>query len=139
MRRSKAKPVEAPTRPLLTQEQLDEWLEYWQSYIGLKDWKIEVLLKPPMGIDSGASEGCNHLADTRKYSLIYIADCSAAYRDAKKIKDDPEQTLVHELIECQFSPFKSDQPGSLEHFTQEQAIDAIATGYVQLKRDLTAT
>lgn len=113
-----------------SQRKLDELRREWQKILRLQDWKISSKFVSAKELTDGLGE-CEHLA-TAKTAKILILNPSEMDHAAEGIRGDPEDTLVHEMLHCHFSPFQS--ANKAVKLQQEQAIEAIAGALVGLKR-----
>lgn len=116
----------------MTQEELDSLCAEWQKRLRLQDWDVQA--KVVHQSDIPEKQGNIHIFQPERLALIQIA--SPADNPSSKVcrafPSDPEHTLIHELLEIHFDPFKKDRdPANL---SQEQAINVIAAALVNLKR-----
>jgi hypothetical protein len=116
----------------LTQEQLDRDLIEWQSRLRLRDWKLVARMVPAHELPDKAGE-CNSFNHTKE-AVVKISDNSnnphsiiAAYHPW-----NDEETLVHELLELHFDPFKEARRGP-KYDSQELALNVIAEALVELR------
>jgi hypothetical protein len=79
---------------LLTQEQAEDRLRYWQGRLGLLDWDIQIVVCRAKEINGG--EGQCYYQEAYRQARIWITDKT----DHDPVIPQPldmEQTLVHEL------------------------------------------
>lgn len=116
---------------ILTDEQLQERLTYWQKVLRLQDWDIRASIVRAWEMEChGAGE--NQWQTSTKTSLIRI--CDQVDWPPSQWPQDMEETLVHELLHLHMAAFQPEH-GTLEHTMMEQAICCIATGMVTLHRE----
>lgn len=118
---------------ILTQEQLEERLIWWQKVLRLQDWCVKVRLARERDFCHPAQGESEWVLQT-KVAIIRVLD-SADYSPYCILPQDMEKTLVHELLHLHFAPFNTEK-GTAEDVAQEQAIDCIATGLVALCRNM---
>jgi hypothetical protein len=117
----------------LTQKQLDRWLKKWQKALLLVDWNIKAEVERSFEMDNDDADGENAVTLVRKISWIRIRD-TVDSQYTKTWPPDPERTLVHELLHCHFDPFFPKDRESLEYKMAEQAIDVLATAFIEQDR-----
>jgi hypothetical protein len=117
----------------LEQSKVDEWLAKWQPILKLVDWNIKAEVQRGFDMENDHAEGENGVTLVRKSAWITIRDTIDS-RYAKTWPPDPERTLVHELIHCHFDPFLPKDRESLEYKMAEQAIDVLATAFIEQDR-----
>jgi hypothetical protein len=119
--------------PRLTQALLESRCRYWQKVLGLSDWTIRAELVRPEQFaneDEGQIGECSALTQNRT-AVVRVID-PRHYPTDSLWPQDWEVILVHELIHCHFEPFYKDK--GLLNVVQEQAIQALAVGYLQVHR-----
>lgn len=117
----------------LTEAELREKCPEWQKVLRLQDWGIKVRLARARDLMEYGDLGQCQWNNEHKRAEILILDPND-YDPGRQIPYDMEQTLVHELLHLHFSLFmaKDETP---EATAQEQAINAMATALVTLKRN----
>lgn len=115
----------------VTQQQLERRCRYWQKMLGLSDWKIKVKLARPEEMDDEDNQGECAVSSSNREASIRILH-PTHYPTTSPFPQDWEATLLHELIEVYFDPFKVEK-GPM-NLIQEQAIQAIANGLVATSR-----
>lgn len=119
----------------MTQEDLAALCEDWQRILRLQDWDLAPLLISRRESEKLEIDGQCVCWMKTKQAIIRILTPDAE-PGAGELYDhfphDAEETLVHELLELHFDPFKK-QKGP-DHEAQEQAINLIANALVRLKR-----
>ena len=118
----------------LTQKQLDKKLKYWQKILSLRDWDIRAEIVPlnTMSNPSHAGE-IEWDLQGRAASLTLVREQD--YPSDAVDKTDIETTLVHELLHLHLAAIRS-KYGDCENYVlfEEQAINALAKGYIKLHR-----
>jgi hypothetical protein len=118
----------------VTQEQLEQACREWQKRLRLQDWEVAVKFTDWGSFSIlGRCGECSRNLQHRFASISVLRP--EQYRDdaGECAPADWEMTLVHELLECHFAPFKADD--GLERTAQEQVINALADTLVGLKRE----
>ncbi|MEK3887459.1 hypothetical protein [Bacillus sp. FSL K6-3431] len=119
---------------LLTQEQLQEKLVYWQEKLRLQDWILTARIARAREMNAEYVAQVNWNL-SKKMATIYILD-PIDYPDDCMGDRDMENDLVHELLHLHLAPIS-------EHFSEnkavyntfeEQAIESIAFGLIQAER-----
>ncbi len=120
---------------LITQEEANRLLEYWQRQLRLQDWWIQVKIARGNGLNlpAGVQGRCSWTLQRRE-AFIRILDPIDWDRDCV-YPQDMEETLVHELLHLHFAPFDTFKAEGHKDIASEQAINAIAHSLVSLKRE----
>lgn len=103
----------------------------WQRILRLKDWDIRVRFAHAHDLSTDAQAECRWTLSSKKAVLLILYP--EEYDDFIAFQQDIEKSLVHELLHLHFAPFAA-ETGTPEDTAQEQAIDLIACGLVNLKR-----
>lgn len=122
------------TEIILTNDQLQERLVYWQEKLRLQDWLIEVSVK--RGRDMlEESVACINWALGKKMATISILD-PVDYPPNSMGSRDMENDLVHELLHLHFAPINDHFSDDNNIYTtfEEQAIESIAFGLIEAER-----
>ena len=115
----------------MTNKQLTRLGKQWQHLLRLDDWhiKYEMVCKGDIG---GAVGRCS-TKDSYKIAEIAIANdfCYEPHDDMREL----EETLVHELLEIHYTPFKYDWKKGTRHLydAQERSLNMISMAMVALK------
>lgn len=108
---------------------LEERLSYWQKRLRLTDWLIKVELVPSHQIDGNVGR-CTPFRQER-IALIQLT--TSREQDGvlcEKFPQDLEETLIHELLEIHFDPFKvSEAEDKHQYIAQEAALNLIAYAF----------
>lgn len=116
----------------MTSKELVAKCREWQKTLRLRDWDVKIIRSLARDMSLYHVEGeCEYTTQSRT-ALIRVLD-PIDYPPGEWPQDD-EETIAHELLHLHFAPFmKKDEP---DHTTQEQAICAIASAFVSLKRQI---
>ena len=120
---------------LITQEEANRLLEYWQRQLRLQDWWIQVKIVRGNGLNlpAGVQGRCTWTLPRRE-AFIQLLDPVDWDRDCV-YPQDMEATLVHELLHLHFAPFDTFKEEGAKDIASEQAINAIAWALVSLDRE----
>ena len=113
-----------------SQRKLDVLRREWQKLLRLQDWRITARFVNYEDLADDRVGECSNLADSKEADIKIIHP--EQLKDASETDKDLENTLVHELLHCHFSPFRSNEEGTI--IQHEQAIVAITEALVGLKR-----
>lgn len=115
---------------MLTNEELQGLLDYWQNELRLRDWDITARFVRVHEVrDTGQRGGIRWEATFRKASVRLIIPDD--YDPSAIVPYDAEQTLVRELLHLhtyRFSPDEIDED-------EETALNVLASALVRLKRN----
>ena len=110
----------------ITQRELTTLMKRWQKRLRLQDWKIKVKLASADQIEREHGEPaygiCDDIVEARS-AVIWICKNPPADDVSMGGRQDPENTLVHELLHLHFAPFGNKHPE--DELAHEQAIEAI--------------
>lgn len=116
---------------VVNQDRAEELLADWQKTIRLQDWEIVVDIRRARDMASGECQAEVHWTKEKKTAIIHLLD--PVDYDNDYFAQDHEVSMVHELLHLHMVMFATED-GTLEDVAQEQAIHAIATALVELKR-----
>src|SRR6266852_4532547 len=108
-----------------SQRKLNELKREWQKRLHLLDWKIAIaftdigFLKEATG-NSSPVGACEHFAETKE-AKVWVLQPSDWDVEPDERQQDVEDTVVHELLHCQFAPFGYES--DLERLYIEQTIE----------------
>jgi len=121
---------------ILTQEQLQERLEYWQDKLRLKDWRISVT-KVRAYVMKGDYEGKVSALHCNKQAAISILHEDDFNSEDGLCVMDMEATLIHELLHIHTRLInKPNDEGEDEYcMFEEQAIESITSALIALERN----
>lgn len=119
---------------ILTEEQLQERLKYWQEKLRLQDWEIEVKIKKSWDMPEN-TVACVDWTLNRKIATIFVLDPDF-YSPYCAGERDMEQDLVHELLHLHLAPIHDHFGNNDKIFStfEEQAIESIASALIALDR-----
>ncbi|WP_144558520.1 hypothetical protein [Shouchella miscanthi] len=121
---------------ILTQEQLQERLEYWQGKLRLRDWIITAKIKRLVEFEVTGRAGEIHALYESREAAIKILDPMDWNGSDGFPLNDMEHTLVHELLHIHTMPINKDKEdiGGGCVF-EEQAIESITRALLSLDRE----
>lgn len=116
---------------IFTQEQAQQSLLEWQKILRLQDWQIKIKIARDREF---LTEGMAEVVWLRekKQAMVKLLDPLDFASDII-YPQDHELSIVHELLHLHMVDFDQ-EVGTLENIAQEQAIHAISTALVTLKR-----
>lgn len=119
---------------LLTQEELENKLEYWKEKLRLQDWDIEVSIrrKNDMQFDALAIVSWTL---SKKMATIRVLD-QIDYDPSCMGVRDMENDLIHELLHLHFAPINDHFSNDNDVYStfEEQAIESITSGLISSER-----
>ncbi|MFD1450845.1 hypothetical protein [Oceanobacillus sojae] len=121
---------------ILTEEQLQEKLAYWQKILRLSDWIITVRIARERDMNLSGCAGEISWSLNNKAASIRILDEIDCPQDLM-YPQDMEKTLVHELLHLHLAPISDHFSNDNDIYTvfEEQAIDCIADALVRVSRE----
>lgn len=121
---------------LLTQEQLQEKLVYWQEKLRLQDWILSVRIVRAKEMNAEYAAQVNWVL-SKKMASIYILD-QIDYPDDCMGERDMENDLVHELLHLHFAPLSDHFSNNSDIYStfEEQAIESISFGLIEAERSV---
>lgn len=118
---------------VLSQEQAEILLAEWQKILKLQDWEIVIDIKRArdMVMDPPGDAEVTWLEE-KKTAVIRLLD-PVDFDPNSPTPQNHERSIIHELLHLHMVPFDAaeDTPAGI---AQEQAIHAISTALVELKR-----
>lgn len=119
----------------MTQEELQALCADWQARLRLQDWDVFVVVKRERDMRSNCMGSVNWVLPKRVAAIQILDPCD--FPPDVVCEQDQEKTLVHELLHLHFAPFAvaETEDGGPQDLAQEQAINAIASALVKLKRE----
>jgi hypothetical protein len=115
---------------LITQEQVDGWLETWSSRLRLQDWRIQAKIVRSTDLKPDTLGHIKWDSD-RKTALITLLDPIDYDLPAARIEEDMEMTVLHELIHLHLSVLPRDKASRQ---AEEQVVNRIAGALMDLDR-----
>ncbi|WP_157800947.1 hypothetical protein [Bacillus solitudinis] len=118
---------------ILSQEELEERLAYWQEKLRLRDWIITIRIVREKEMDPNRAAEISWTL-SKKMASVRILD-PIDYPDGLMAMQDMENSLVHELLHLHFAPIHEDAHDR-EHYEvfEEQAIESITHGLIAVAR-----
>lgn len=119
-----------------TQRKLDSLRREWQKRLKLLDWRIgvkfaELEFLKDITCTEAPIGACEHFAETKE-AKIWVLQPTDWREEPDPRERDVEDTIVHELLHCQFAPFNSNNEVSRLYI--EQTIEMLTAALVGLKR-----
>ncbi len=115
----------------MTQEELNERLDYWQGVLRLRDWDIVARLVSAHEMEAG-DEGQVDPRPELKEANIKILNWEG-YGGTVFRPLDSEQILLHEMLHLFFIVFET-EADTPQRLAEEQAVHLIAQALVALDR-----
>jgi hypothetical protein len=119
-----------------SQRKLDTLRREWQKRLHLLDWKISCkftdleFLKEITKTEAPIG-ACEHFAETKE-AKIWVLRPQDWQEEKDEREQDVEDTVVHELLHCQFAPFRYET--EMERLYTEQTIETLTAAMLELKR-----
>ena len=120
---------------ILTEEQLQQRLLYWQERLNLRDWKLKVKIDRGSDIGGDYQGGINWSLNSKSASIRILDPID--YPKHSMEEQDMENTLVHELLHIHFALISekcNPQPMEIYNLFEEQAIESLAEALIELER-----
>lgn len=118
---------------ILDEEQLREKCRYWQKILRLQDWIVRVSIKRQNEMADIDNLGEVIVTLPNRIARIHILD-QIDYGSTSQLPQDMEQYLVHELLHIHLYPITGQFEEGLLQIAEEQAIEAISRGLIELHR-----
>lgn len=118
---------------IFTHDELRAKCAEWQQVLRLQDWTVDLNIKRGREFvtkDSNAEVGLN---EQHKSAFIAIMD-PVDYDPDQRRPQDMERDLVHELLHIHFWTLTRGNDDTNIEIAEEQAINMIAEGLIQLSR-----
>ncbi len=116
----------------MTQRKLDNTLRRWQKRLRLQDYDISVEFADAATMDGGDAVGMCHIDWQNGTARIRVLRPEAIEHEAEHFHN-VEMTIVHELIHFLLHPIiKPNKQGTLAHAVEEQVVEKIAKGLLNL-------
>jgi hypothetical protein len=125
---SRSRTTTAP--PVVSNEQVGDWLRMWQKRLRLEDWKIEVRIVRVWDLERGTLGHIDWSAP-RKTALIKILNPADYELPKDKIAADMELSVVHELVHLHLSALPLNKSSRR---AEEQVVSLLADALVNLER-----
>lgn len=115
---------------ILTIEQLQDRMVYWQEKLRLQDWMIKIKIARANEMEANRNAEIAFIYDN-KQAYIKILDNMDHPKDAW-FEHDMEWSLVHELLHLHLGQIR--QGENIDSVEEEQAIESIVYGLIALDR-----
>ena len=119
----------ASANPLISEEQVDQWLRLWQDRLRLHEWRIEAKIVRIWDLDPHTL-GHIHWSRSRKTATIKVLNPVDYQIPPSRIAEDIEMSIVHELVHLQLSALTQDDRTSVAN--EEVVVTKIATALMGL-------
>ncbi|MEX2264525.1 MAG: hypothetical protein WD696_21400 [Bryobacteraceae bacterium] len=115
---------------VVTDGQVEEWLQRWQGRMGLDDWKVTVEIVRIWQLDPHTLGHIRWSKSSRKATIKILNPLD--YRIPKeRILDDMELSVVHELVHLQLSVLPLDKS---TRAVEEKVVAQLANTMIALDR-----
>jgi len=121
-------------KPVVTDEQVHDWLHVWQKRLRLDDWKIEVKIVRIWELEQGTL-GHIDWSIPHKTATIKVLNPSDYELPKDKIPADMELSVVHELVHLHLSVLPLNKSS---RNAEEQVVSMIADALVSLEHEAPA-
>ena len=115
--------------PVVTNEQVHDWLHLWQRRLRLEDWKIDVKIVRIWDLEQGTL-GHIDWSIPHKTATIKVLNPSDYELPKDKIPTDMELSIVHELVHLHLSALPLNKAS---RNAEEQVVSMIADALVSLE------
>ncbi|HUJ20575.1 MAG TPA: hypothetical protein VLX58_03590 [Bryobacteraceae bacterium] len=119
----------ASLAPVVTEEQVHDWLRIWQRRLRLDDWKIDVKVVRIWELEQGTL-GHIDWSVPHKNATIKVLNPVDYELPADKIPADMELSVVHELVHLHLSVLPLNKSS---RDTEERVVTMIADALVNLE------
>ena len=116
--------------PVVTDEQVHDWLKLWQKRLRLEDWKIEVKIVRIWDLEQGTLGHIDWSA-AHKTAVIKVLNPADYELPKDKVPTDMELSIVHELVHLRLSALPLNKSS---RNAEEQVVSMIANALVDLER-----
>ena len=131
----------SPVIEFESQEQINQYLDYWKDVLFLNDWiiKCSVTKVPLTSQDGTPLGGCIEFQVCNKCGTIKIYSPSDKDKEDIIVKHCEEETMVHELLHCKYNWIKTDDSiesiyfDTMEHSLLEQMAKSLIMAKYNLK------
>src|SRR3977135_455960 len=116
--------------PVVTDEQVHDWLKLWQKRLRLEDWKIEVKIVRIWDLEQGTL-GHIDWSVPHKTAVIKVLNPADYELPRDRVPADMELSIVHELVHLHLSALPLNKSS---RNAEEQVVTMIATALAALAR-----
>jgi hypothetical protein len=114
----------------LDQQYVTERLAFWQQRLKLEDWKISVSFARRTELKPNTL-GAIRWDKTKKNAAIWVLDSADYQLPLRKMLDDMEMTIVHELVHLELTSLPRSEAS---RSNEEHAVNGIAEALLGLER-----
>jgi hypothetical protein len=118
-------------KPVVTDEQVHDWLHLWQRRLRLEDWKIDVKIVRIWELEQGTL-GHIDWSVPHKTATIKVLNPADYELPKDKIPADIELSVVHELVHLHLSVLPLNKSSRT---AEEQVVSMIADALVNLEHE----
>lgn len=119
----------AASNPLISEEQVDQWLRLWQDRLRLQDWRVDAKIVRIWDLDPHTL-GHIHWSKSKKTATIKVLNPVDYQIPQSRIAEDIEMSIVHELVHLQLSALTQDDRISVAN--EEVVVTKIAMALMGL-------
>lgn len=120
----------ATPAPLLTEDQVGEWVKRWQGRLGLQEWTIEARIVRIWELPQGAVANV-HWSLPKKRATIKVLNSIDSTLPKSEISRDTELSVVHELVHLSMAKLPLD-PNHTE--LEEEAVKRLSMALLRLDK-----
>jgi len=120
-------------RPIITEEQVNDWVRIWQQRLKLGQWTIHTRVVRAYQLKPDTLGNCTW-DNINRSATIHVLDPLDYDLPAAKIPSDIEYTVVHELVHIQLSVLPRDP--RLQD-VEEDVVNRITDALLNLDRNRT--
>ncbi|MBI3281618.1 MAG: hypothetical protein HYZ57_17465 [Acidobacteria bacterium] len=113
---------------LITQEQVEGWLKFWQQRLGLVEWTIDAKIVRVWELPAGAVANIHWSLPKRKATIKVLHSADSNLRQ-DAISRDTELSVVHELVHLSMAKLPLD-PNHTE--LEEEAVKKLSAALLAL-------
>lgn len=119
-----------------SQEELNQYLKWWQEKLFLTDWVIKARISEPCDFADNGNMGENEFDIVNKCCVIRILD--KKYYGDRIVKYCAEKVLVHELLHCKYNWLanESSYEGKYVDVMEHGLLEQMAKSMIMAKYDL---
>lgn len=121
------------TTPVVTNEQVHNWLHIWQKRLKLEDWQIDVRIVRVWDLEHGTL-GHIDWSIPHKTAVIKVLSPMDYELPKDKIPADMELSIVHELVHLQLSALPLNKS---TRNAEEQVVSLLSETLLNLERSQT--
>jgi len=118
-------------KPVVTDEQVHDWLHLWQKRLRLEDWKVDVKIVRIWELEQGTL-GHIDWSIPHKTATIKVLNPADYELPKDKIPADMELSIVHELVHLHLSVLPLNKSS---RNAEEQVVSMIADALVSLEHE----